>query len=482
MASNPDEVRQAAIAELARRELARRQQSASQPEVGPMGMQAPPGAMADIGRQAGLLGRSGLNAIAGLPLMAGDFGVTLGNLANRAMGGSQMELPSEGWQRGLTQLGVPEPQNTPEKIGGFLNTAIMGAALPAPNVVQDLVPKNFVPTSQLKNAQAFTNAHEAGYTVPPATVEPTFKNRFLESIGGKTAMQQDARMANSPVTEALSNRAFGLPETMGPVSMEDLSNVRQGASPAYEALKGLGTIKTDQTYLDALAKIGAKQSSAAKAFGGPFKGSAVEPYLEALAKEEIPADAAVDTTKILRDLADTHYANGDKSTAKAFKQASDAIEALLERRGKEAGQTGLVDAFRGARKTIAQTYSAEKAVNDAAGTFSPRALAAQLKRKVPLEGDLRTIGEFGARFPKISEPLLESPTRYTDAAVPAGLALLSGSPAPLAIPLTREAVRAYLLSPQYQRMMLERMTAPTTVGMPGTANVLRGILGAGATQ
>lgn len=450
-------------------------------ETGPMGMRAPPGAIATIGRRAGLFGRSALNAVAGIPLMAGDFGVALGNLGNRMVGNSDMELPSDSWRRGLTMLGVPEPQNTPEKVSDFLSTSIMGAALPAPNVVEDLVPKNFVPTSQLKNAQAFTNAHEAGYIVPPATVQPTFKNRMLESIGGKTAMQQDARMANTPVTEALSNRAFGLPETMGPVSAEDLATVRQGASPAYEALKGLGTVKADKTYLEALAQIGAKQAGASRTFGGPFSESAVKPYLEALAKDEIPAADAVDATKILRGLADKHFAGGDKSTGNAFKQASNALESLLERRGKETGQDGLVDAFQAARKTIAQTYSAEKAVNDAAGTFSPKVLAAQLKRKVPLEGDLRTIGEFGARFPKISEPLLESPTRYTDAAVPAGLALLSGSPAPLAIPLTREAVRAYLLSPQYQRMMLERMTAPTTVGMPGTANVLRGILGAGAT-
>ena len=44
------------------------------------------------GRQAASLGRDALNAVAGLPLMAGDFGVALGNLANRAVGNSQLEL------------------------------------------------------------------------------------------------------------------------------------------------------------------------------------------------------------------------------------------------------------------------------------------------------------------------------------------------------------------------------------------------------
>lgn len=452
------------------------------PSVGPMGMQVPPGAMAALGHRAGLFGRSALNAVAGLPLMAGDFGVALGNLANRAVGNSDMELPSASWKRGLTMAGLPEPQTTPEKVSDFLSTAVMGAALPSPNVVEDLVPKNFVPTPQLKNAAAFTNAREAGYTVPPATVEPTFKNRMLESLGGKIATQQDARVANTPVTEALSNRAFGLPENAGAVTSEDLAGVRQAASPAYEALKQLGTVKSDQTYLDALKQIGSKQAGASKTFGGPFSESAVKPYLEALAKDEIPASDAVDATKVMRELADKAFAGGDKSTGNAFKQASNALESLLERRGKEAGQDGLVEAFRAARKTIAQTYTADKAVNDAAGTFSPRVLAAQLKRGVPLEGDLKSIGQFGARFPKISEPLLESPTRYTDAMVPAGLSLLSGSPAPLAIPLTRDAVRAYLLSPQYQRQMLERMTLPQATGMPGIANVLRGIFGAGTTQ
>jgi len=273
-----------------------------------------------------------------------------------------------------------------------------------------------------------------------------------------------------------------LAEGAGPVTTGDLAGVRQGVSPAYEAIRNLGTVKSDPEYLADLSKITASQQGASRTFGGPFADSAVKPYLEALAKDEIPASDAVDATKVLREQADKAFGSGDKSTGNAFKQAANALESLLERHGTATGQADVVNDFRAGRKLIAQTYSAEKAVNDAAGTFSPKALAAQLKRKVPLEGDLRTIGEFGARFPKVSEPLLDSPTRYTDVAVPAGLSLLSGNPAPLAIPLTRDALRRYLLSPEYQRQMLQNMTAPPAPGMPGTANVLKGLMISGETR
>lgn len=452
------------------------------PQIGPMGMQLPAGAIPQFGRVAGLLGRDVLNAVAGVPLMAGDFGVALGNLANRAMGTSEMELPSASFKRGLTMAGLPEPQTAPEKVRSFLDTAILGMAVPSPPATRGSVPENFVSPSQMKNSQPFVRANEAGYVVPPATVQPTFKNRMLESLGGKIATQQDAQLANTPVTENLSNRAFMLPEGRGPITTEDLSAIRQSASPAYEALKDIGTVKADQEYLSALAKIGASRESAARTFGGPFAENSVKPYLEALAKEDIPAADAIDATKVLRELADKNFAGGDKATGNAFKQASNALEWLLERRGLETGPGGAVDMFRGARKLIAQTYSAEKAVNDAAGTFSPRVLAAQIKRGVPLEGPLRTIGEFSARFPKISEPLLESPTRYTDAILPAGLAMLSGNPAPLAIPLTRDALRAYLLSPQYQRQIVQSMTQPQGAGMPLTAEALRSLMISGNMQ
>lgn len=137
MATNGDEVRKAAMAELARRELARRQQTA--PAQRTVGQQ--------VKRDAGLGARSVYNAVASLPNMVHDVPATISNLATRAFypGGYDVTIngkkerrtglvPMAGEQQNaaMSAAGLPTPQTGMEKASDIATQFMTGMLTSGP--------------------------------------------------------------------------------------------------------------------------------------------------------------------------------------------------------------------------------------------------------------------------------------------------------------------------------------------------------------
>lgn len=98
----------------------------------------------DVARQLGLTARAGITGGAGLPLIAGDALNTLINLISGGVGkvtGTEipkLQMPSQVLQRGLTQIGLPQPETKGEKVIQDITSAISGVAAPAALVQKGL--------------------------------------------------------------------------------------------------------------------------------------------------------------------------------------------------------------------------------------------------------------------------------------------------------------------------------------------------------
>lgn len=299
--------------------------------------------------------------------------------------------------------------------------------------------------------QTLIDSQEAGYKVPPSTTNPTVANKILESIGGKVATQQDAAIKNTEVTNMLARKALGLPDD-APITRESLAQIRSSVTPAYDAVKNVGTITADAQYKQAIGDISARYDKAAKAFPG-LANEEIGNLVKSMDQPVFDADSAIDATKILRERSSELYAKGDKTLGKAYKQVSNELEAVIERNLPQ--KSSVLADFRDARKTIAKTYTVEKALNDATGNVSAIDLARQLKKGSPLTGELKTAAKFGQAFPKAAQPINDSGSvRNTDVIVGAGTSALSQEPGWLLYPFARMGVRKGMLSDAGQKMAI----------------------------
>lgn len=303
------------------------------------------GVWADIKRSFGLAGRSGINAVSALPLAAANFGVAsrnlLGNATNAVMGNPatpDYELPSSTWQRSLNDAGLPHPTGKLEKTVDFINQVALGSKLPVPSAgdkaagvagesLSDIA-KNYRPIAPVRDA-TLKASQAAGYVVPPSTTNPTLGNKIMESVGGKIATAQDAAAKNAEITNDLAKRTLGL-HPDAPLTEGALQALRSDASPAYEAIKGAGAMQSDATYEKALDGLVSKYQGASKSFPG-LVNDQVSKLVESLKQPTFEADSAVDATKVLRESASKAYSQGDKALGSAYKNASNALESLMER-------------------------------------------------------------------------------------------------------------------------------------------------------
>jgi hypothetical protein len=448
------------------------------------------GVGADLKRSLGLAARSTVNAVTGLPLAAMDAGTSVRNALSglpaprgviydpatksykpdpNAQGSTfdPAELPSKTWRESLNSAGAPEPTGALEKTADFINQVMVGSRLPAPKV--EGTPTGPVTTQPVRDT-TLKASQDAGYVVPPSTTNPTITNKILESVGGKIATAQDAAVKNADTTNALVKEALGL-HPDAPLTEGALKALRDEAVPAYEAIKKAGTMQADETYTKALDAIGSKYQGASKSFPG-LVNDQVTKLVESLNQPNFEADSAVDATKVLRESASKAYASGDKALGSAYKNASKALEDLMERNlakdgGEKAAET--LKNFRDARQLIAKTYSVESALNSSTGNVSATKLAQQLSKGKPLSGPILTAAKFGQAFPRAAQSVTDSGSvRNTDVILGAGTAALSKEKWALLYPFARMAVRKGLLSPTGQQLAVPASGAanmnPTAMG------------------
>lgn len=417
-------------------------------------------------------------AVAGLPLMAMNAGVAtrniLGDATNKLLGRPatpDYELPSAMFSRALDTY--TRPPTGIGKAAEFVTSTLMGSRLPLAPEVSNPAPAGFIsPRGALKN-QLIGQGQKEGYVVPPSTGNPTFMNRLLEGISGKLKLQQEAALRNQGVTDKLMSQSVG-ESGEAPITQGALENIRsQAAQNGYGPIRQLGDVPTDSKYGEALDAI-EKAGKPGKLLSAIKPDTEIADLVKSLKQPSFEGDDAVDTIQTLRQSADDAFRAGKSAVGRAYKAAANAIEDQIERHLQNQGENGsdTLAQFRDARKLMAKTYTAGKALTET-GNFNARSVASDLARGKPLEGAQRTVGQFASAFPKASRLVQESFPAISplDAYGSAIAGAASHSVAPLAIPLTRVGIREYLLSPAGQRRALQAAYAgaPKNLGVPLSA-------------
>ncbi len=356
-------------------------------------------------------------------------------------------------------------------LGTIANTGIQSLPMIAGKVASKVLPAADSPIALAKrqsliaaNAQtdaAAMSARDAGYALPPAQVNPTLTNKALEGFGGKIKTAQTLSENNQPISNKLIKDNFGMPEE-APLSPDSLALVRRTAGEAgYAPVRAAGRVTASPEYSAALDAVEAPYKSAASDFPKAKKSDVID-AVDSVRVKSFDANSAVDQISIMRDKADAAYRGGDKSLGGAYKGIANALEGELERHLSAMGGTDALTDFRNARRMIAETYTVQKHLQPN-GNIDAKGLANELKRK-PLQGNIRTVAEFGKNFPKAAQlpekiggvPM--SPLDYAMSAGALGTSIISGHPMAAlgaAAPFARMPLRKMLASDFYQNRFVQ---------------------------
>lgn len=433
---------------------------------------AAPSALATVA--SGLV-RPAIQALWALPGAAADAGVAVRNLMIDPTGRTQQyESPSHMLGSVLNQYTVA-PATPQAKMAELASSILLGSRLPAPGI-DNPAPSSFIaPLPAARNA-AVSQAQDAGYIVPPAQGNPTLANRFMDWWGGKRNIVDEATIANQANTQRLNAEDLEVnPNSV--VTRGSLDEIRsQAFANGYEPVRQFGQMTGDQSLNDTVDSLVAGTKGASASFpltkADPKLDTAVS-ELNALKVPSFNSADAIDQIRYLRSQADDAFNGGQPTAGRLFKGGAKALEDAVDRNLSNAGQDGqgMLDAYRSARQLIAKTYTTQKAFADEFGTINASSYGARLAAGKPLEGNQLTIGEFARNFRNMSSAPrpIDTSKSQVDLFGPLIAAGATGSPAPLAIPITREAVKRYLLSPAGQARALAPMAgeAPMNIGLAG---------------
>ena len=334
--------------------------------------------------------------------------------------------------------------------------AQLAASLLGPKGRGEPLPENEIQNDVLPAAQ------EAGYQFPPATTNPTPGNRILETVAGKTAVQQHASLNNQGVTNSLMREDVDLPPSTAAITDDEIETAQRQAAPGYDAVRSAGPIIAPN--LKARLQGALTQNAGASRMAASLGDSKLQSTLEELGQNKVfDANDGIDAISMLRDKANEAYRAGNNNVAKAYKQASGAIEDSIEDSLTTwGGQSGadMLDAYRASRQTFAKIHTLQDARNATTGNVVASKLSAALNRNEPLEGNQLLVAQAAGHAPRaFVEPTNSAGVNHLGlwGSLLGGAAAaheflpghvgVAGALGMAAYPLARYGARSYLLGP-----------------------------------
>lgn len=411
--------------------------------------------MQEAKRQLGLFARAGLTGITGTAGLLADVPYHI----SRAVGGPDLPTPSQRFQQGLTDIGLPEPEGGMERFAQFGGSVMAGGNF---DPIARLAQRAIAPATLQRRPPVITERQRAistgidrGLTVTPGQAKAGRTASTFESFASRPALEQSAQFRNMSVIDDLARADLGLPPNTA-LSPEVLKNLSTRVwKEAYEPLSNLPQrITTGRIYRERLNDIVRKYQSGAADFPKAEKNAVVD-LVEAHRVRGYDAKSALDRISVLREDATKAFRNGDTGLGRANQELARAIEDNIELNLQARGLPNLLAPFRQGRQMLAKIHD----VNDAleAGSVNPKALAAKLDANVPLTGNLRVIAEFAKAAPKnvakpgaVSEPPFLS---FWDMALGMGAGTMAG-PGYLGLMGARGGLREALQSGPIQRALI----------------------------
>jgi hypothetical protein len=308
-------------------------------------------------------------------------------------------------------------------------------------------------------------ARDAGYVLTPQQAKGGKVSRTVAGLSGEPRLEKLASQKNAEVTNRLIREDLQIPEDQ-PLTREALASRRKAAHEPYDRIKKVGQIQNDEQYMRDLDALSKPYIDAAKDFPELLSNPIVK-RVEGLRKPQVNAASAVEVVKDLRNEADKAFRAGDKALGKAYRSAADAVDNSMDRylnkltkRVKGAPELAkAVEDYRAARKTIAKTYVADKALNDTTGNVDAAVYARELKKGTKLDGGALTVARAAQQFPQSLQR-----AEKTGGTGPTYADVLAATVSKEALALgARPAARSVLLSETVQERMAPKSKpkAPT---------------------
>lgn len=264
--------------------------------------------------------------------------------------------------------------------------------------------------------KTFQDAKDLGFVVVP-------EGRIAD-FAGRPKLLEAAIGINQRKTNDVARNSLGIPNNT-PISNTVLDGIRKRVyDRAYEPLKKLGRVTTDNDYLDDLDRIEREYTGASGSFPED-----VSPKLRELVDSYLVADFdtadVVDKIKVLRRRATKNINSEDPTNNEygfAQQKIAEAMESQLERSVQAAGwPSTMLDNYREARKIIAISHTIGNALNSASGDVDINKLAKVFERGNYMDGDLLKVAKFGSiNKPKVSSNEANKRTEFTHLAGAAG--------------------------------------------------------------
>lgn len=288
----------------------------------------------------------------------------------------------------------------------------------------------------------------------------------LQWAGGQIKTQQTMASKNVPRVTELAAQEVGLPP--GPITRDALQGVRDTAGQAYDVVKQAGTVPSDGQMRAVANGIENTYNRLTQSFKS-LKSPEVETLVQDLKNPAFDSEGLVEAVKRFRADGFDNLAKGgpaEKALGRVQLQAQDALEGLIDRHLAKAGMPDAVKNLQDARVQIAKTYSVQNAL-DANGNVIASKLAGQLAKGKPLSGNLETIGQAAAAFPKSMQHFTATPPAFSALDMMAGL--LSGGKEALALG-ARPIARGIMASGPYQQAFMAPSTGKTANALAGLTN------------
>jgi hypothetical protein len=384
-----------------------------------------------------------------------------GQGAGNAILNPTASLPSLARNMGLGFISGAAGQSVREVAGDNQPIGEVGAALAsiaAPMAASGLAGASRNQIARLLDEQSSSSAYDAirrkgtesGFVTPPSEVNPSFFNKTLESVGGKAAMRQESEFRNQEVTNRLVKKQLGIPENQ-PITEQALKELRVKHSGPYKEVAELPPITTTEQVVAGI---------------NPVTNLPVTKFVKKTINPKSVLDELGDTRADAKDMWKAYGRDPkpqNRKDAIALDNKVKELEAQLEQVATSSGKSDLVDRLRDARKKIAQTYSAEDALNIGSTNIDALALARLRDRGIPLSGSMKDIAEFTLQNPKYMRESSGVPVPGVNAldATVAAAELSRGNVASGGLPFMRGPARAVALSKWYQKMFGEKNYTPS---------------------
>ena len=258
-------------------------------------------------------------------------------------------------------------------------------------------------------------AMEGGYTIPPsmASNKPSMMATLLSKVGGEEQIERAANIKNQSATNNLVKKELGISDEI--ISVKSLNNIRAKEGAVYQDVKNVPGTAVDKTFNSDIAAMKTTINALSKNFKNIVKNDEVSNLVKSLTfkpfSNAYDSTSAVELTKLLRQKSAKNIMS-DKpelnELGKAQRAASEAIENMLSRRIMRLPAAAnvpkdLAIRWNEARTKIAQSHFVEEALNPATGNVDAKRLGRVIdKGDVILTGGLKTAGEAGLAFPRVT--------------------------------------------------------------------------------